>query len=78
MPGGHAHGRRADRGRPAADRGGETAEIETPIAPVGIDIAPPANPADVTGALRIMNLGGRPGELQVLAPAAVRVAVDFR
>ena len=47
------------------------------LAPVGIDIAPPTNPAAVTGALRIMNLGGRPAHLQVLAPAAVTVDVDF-
>ena len=62
---------------PAPMAAGSTLDIETPIAPSGIDIAPPANPAQVTGALRIMNLGGRPGKLQVLAPAAVTVAVDF-
>ena len=56
---------------------GTTAEMTAPIAPVGIEIDPPANPAQVTGTLRIMNLGGRPGRLQILAPAAVTVPVDF-
>ena len=70
--------RRADRRRAGTDHGRHDGRHRAaPIAPSGIDIAPPANPAQVTGALRIMNLGGRPGKLQVLAPAAVTVAVDF-
>ena len=53
---------------PAPMAAGSTVDIETPIAPSGIDIAAPANPAQVTGALRIMNLGGRPGTSRCSPP----------
>ena len=56
---------------------GTTVEFTAPIAPVDIQVAPPPDPSKVTGDLRVMNLGGRPARLQVLAPAAVTEPVDF-
>ena len=56
---------------------GTSADITAPIGPVSIDIAPPPNPALVTGTLRIVNLGGRPATLRIFAPAAVTADVDI-
>lgn len=56
---------------------GTTVDMTTPIEPFDIVVAPPTDPTKVTGSLRVMNLGGRPARLQVLAPAAVTEPVDF-
>jgi YD repeat-containing protein len=56
---------------------GTSVDIAAPISPASIDVAAPSDPAAVTGELRVLDLGGRPATLRILAPAAVSAAVDI-